>query len=85
VTAGGLVFASTIQLGTFLAPLVVARAGLISGEIAGLVAIVGWFVVGLPLSIAAVETLAQRRALQASRERDRLTSVPARTAVLHSR
>jgi hypothetical protein len=85
VTPGGLVLATVIQLGTFLAPLVLARAGLISGEVAGLVAIVGWFVVGMPLAFTVSDSLARRRALKASRERDRLTSIPAGSSALYSR
>lgn len=85
MTPGGLVLATVIQLGTFLAPLVLARAGLISGEVAGLVAIVGWFVVGMPLAFTVSDRLTRRKVLRASRERDRLTSIPARSSALYSR
>ena len=85
MTPGGLVLATVIQLGTFLAPLVLARASLISGEVAGLVAIVGWFVVGMPMAFTVTDKLARRRASRASRERDPLTSIPARSSALYSR
>jgi hypothetical protein len=85
VTPGGLVLATVIQLGTFLAPLVLARAGSMSGEVAGLIAILGWFVVGMPLSYTVADKVARRRALRASREGDRLTSIPARSSALYSR
>ena len=52
---GGLLLAAVIQLAIFLAPLVLARTGFLSGEVAGLTAILGWFVVGMPLSYAVVD------------------------------
>ena len=85
MTAGGLVCSTVIQLGIFLAPLALARAGMISGEVAGLVAILGWFVIGMPLSYTVADTVARRRALRTSGERDRVTSIPARASTLYSR
>jgi hypothetical protein len=60
VTCGG-VLVTSIQLGVFVAPLVIARAGLLFGDVAGLVAIVGWFVVGLPLSYAVADRVDRHR------------------------
>lgn len=85
MTPAGLVLASAIQLGTFLAPLVLAHSGVMSGEVAGLVAIVSWFVIGMPLSCAAVDKASRRKALEASPERARPTSIPARSSVSYSR
>jgi len=56
-----------VQLGMFVAPLVVARAGFIGGEVAGLMAIAGWFLVGLPMSYS----LAERAQLREARRRER--------------
>jgi hypothetical protein len=63
VNPGGLTLVTVIQLATFLAPLVLARTGFMSGEAAGLSAIVGWFVVGMPLSYAVADRMQRRRAL----------------------
>jgi hypothetical protein len=84
VTAGGLVLATVIQLGVFLAPLVLAQAGFVSGEIAGLVAITGWFVVGMPLSYAVADNGRRRQALRIAHERNRHASVSAGGAIVSS-
>ena len=73
MTFGRVVVVTSIQLGMFVAPLVLARSGLLFGEAAGLVAIVGWFAVGLPLSYR-VEDRVRRRGH--SRQSNVLASTP---------
>ena len=65
---------TVIQLAVFLAPLVLARAGFMAGEAAGLAAIMCWFVLGMPLSYAAVDRVRRLKALAISREGKRLPS-----------
>jgi hypothetical protein len=84
VTPGGLVLASVIRLGIFLAPLILARAGFMSGELAGLAAIAGWFVVGTPLSYAAADTLRRRQALRVACERSPRPSASAGEMIVSS-
>ena len=74
---GGLLLVTGIQLAAFLAPLVLARAGVIDGEIAGLAAITGWFGMGMPLSYAVGDKLRRRRAVRIARERSGHHSVAA--------
>lgn len=57
-----LLTAAAIQLVVLLIPLVAGMVGLISGGIAGLTAVLGWFVLGIPLSYAAIDRLAGRQA-----------------------
>jgi hypothetical protein len=85
VNPGGLLLVTVIQLATFLAPLVLARAGFLSGEAAGLSAIVGWFVVGMPLSYAAADRMQRGRALPTSPTATRVKPVPATNSALYSR
>ena len=82
---GAFLLATVVQLAIFLAPLVLAKAGLMSGEVAGLTAILGWFVVGMPLSYAVVDRVGRRKDLQPSPEGSRAGSVPTPSTVLYSR
>jgi len=81
---GGLLLVTGIQLGTFVAPLVLARAGVVDGEIAGLSAITGWFAIGMPLSYAVADKLRQRNALRMARERDEHRVMSAGSAIVSS-
>jgi hypothetical protein len=83
VNPGGLLLAAVIQLGIFLAPLVLSRAGLMSGEAAGLTAILAWFVVGMPLSYAVVDKVQRRNSLPASPEGTPARSVSSPSTVLY--
>ena len=56
-----------------------------SGEVAGLTAILGWFVVGMPLSYAVVDKVRRRNSLPASPEGTPAASVPTPSTVLYSR
>jgi hypothetical protein len=75
VRPGGFVLATVIQLGIFVAPLALARGGVMDGEVAGLAAIVSWFVLGVPLSYAAGDTVRRRQARAVSNPKKRLRSV----------
>jgi hypothetical protein len=44
-----------IQFGAFTGPLALGMNGVISGELAGLIAMVLWFCAGLPLSYKALD------------------------------
>jgi hypothetical protein len=55
-----LLTAAAIQLFVFFLPLGAGITGLLSGGLAGLTAVLGWFVLGIPLSYAAIDALAVR-------------------------
>jgi hypothetical protein len=76
VRFGYLLTAGAIQLFVLFLPLTAGIAGLISGGLAGLIAVVGWFVLGIPLSYTAVDALATRHAR--AQERSQLPSPVAR-------
>lgn len=59
---GYLLTAAVIQLFVLFLPLAGGLVGLISGGLAGLIAVVGWFAVGIPMSYAAIDALATRHA-----------------------
>ena len=63
----GVVLPTVIQLGVFLTPLGLARQGFISGEVAFLTAIVGWFAIGMPLSYSATDHVRHWTASRAAR------------------
>jgi hypothetical protein len=67
VRFGYLVSAAAIQLLVFFLPIAAGIAGLMSGGIAGLAAVTGWFVVGIPLSYALMDARAARLARAADR------------------
>ena len=50
-----------VQVAVFLTPLAMAPMGVMSGEMAGLIAIVLWFVLGTPLSYAVLDRVRSRR------------------------
>jgi hypothetical protein len=68
-----LLTAAAIQLVVLFLPLAAGVVGLISGGMAGLSAVLTWFVLGIPLSYAAIDRLARARA----HERPRVASAPA--------
>ena len=80
----GLLLVSGVQLAAFLAPLFLARTGEVGGEIAGLLSITGWFVVGMPLSYAVADRLRRRRALRIASEPTRHSSVSVRRLFVSS-
>jgi hypothetical protein len=80
VRPGGLLLVTVIQLGIFLAPLVLARAGFMPGEAAGLAAIVCWFVIGMPLSYAVAGRVRRRTTLTTSRDEKRLRPISTATS-----
>ena len=84
MSPGGLLLVTGIQLAIFLAPLVLARAGVIDGEIAGLAAISGWFGIGMPASYAIADKLRRRNALRIARERSAHRSVAAGSVIVSS-
>jgi hypothetical protein len=55
-----LLAAATIQVIVLFIPLVAGIADVISGGAAGFTAVVGWFLVGIPLSYAAIDRLTGR-------------------------
>jgi len=81
---GGLLLVTGIQLGTFVAPLVLARAGVVDGELAGLSAITGWFAIGMPLSYAVADKLWQRNALRMASQRDERRGMAAGSVIVSS-
>jgi hypothetical protein len=68
-----LLTAAAIQLVVFCLPLAAGIVGLISGGMAGLTAVLGWFALGIPLSYAAIDRAARARA----QGRPRVASAPA--------
>jgi hypothetical protein len=62
VSSGSLAAVVAIQLASLVVPLAAGIAGLVSGATAGLLSVTAWFVVGLPLSYAIVDSRAARRA-----------------------
>lgn len=68
-----------VQVAVFLTPLAMAPLGVMSGEMAGLIAIVLWFVLGTPLSYAVLDRARARR-VRARHPRPSLTPVQGRTA-----
>ncbi len=68
---GDLLTAAAIQLVVLLLPLAAGIIGLISGGLAGLLAVVGWFVIGVPVSYLAIDALAARRPSLEARARVR--------------
>jgi len=62
VRFGYLLTAAAIQLFVLFLPLAGGLVGLISGGLAGLIAVIGWFAVGIPLSYAAIDAFATRHA-----------------------
>ena len=73
-----LVSAAAIQVLVFFLPIAAGIAGLISGAIAVLLAVLGWFMVGIPLSYAVIDARAARlaRLVQRSPLSGVRTSVP---------
>lgn len=74
---GYLVSAAAIQLLVFFLPIGAGIAGLVSGGIAGVTAVIGWFVVGIPVSYAVVDA----RAVRLARLSDRSHLSAVRTSV----
>ena len=70
-----LAIAAAIQLVVFFLPIAAGVAGLISGGVAGLTAVLGWFVAGIPASYAVVDTFAARNAR--GRKRALVSAAPA--------
>jgi hypothetical protein len=60
VRFGHLLAAAAIQMIVFFIPLAAGIAGVVSGGLAGLTAVAGWFVLGIPLSYAAIDALRPR-------------------------
>ncbi|MGB2718062.1 MAG: hypothetical protein WBC51_28000 [Vicinamibacterales bacterium] len=73
---GYLLTAAAIQLFVLFLPLAGGLVGLISGGLAGLIAVVGWFAVGIPLSYSAIDALATRQ--EHAAERSKMPSPAAR-------
>jgi len=70
-----LVLLVAIQVFVFLGTLGLGIAGALSGEAAGCVAIVAWFVVGLPGSYAAADSLNVQLARRDAASREALSPV----------
>ena len=66
MSLGGLLAILGLQLAALLTPLALGMTGLISGGTAGLASITAWFLVGIPLSYAVVDTRTSRHASLAS-------------------
>lgn len=66
MSLGGLVAIFLCQLAALIVPLALGIAGLISGGTAGLMSIAAWFLVGIPISYAAVDIHAARRRREAA-------------------
>ena len=81
MNAVGILLVIVVQLGMFLSPLLLARAGFVGGEAAALAAIVSWFVIGMPVSYAVADRVRRRKAALPSRPR----AIPAPGSVLHFR